>query len=131
MPPPPLHSSGPHCRFRPHSTAVHCLRRLRMIRLAPASVRPQTSLPAVQNLVAAPTVQQRSPEPPQAPASPTHAPAWQVPLLPGQTESAAMQVPLAPQQPPPVQELSAQQPLPAIPQGWQMRVGPPPSVPAL
>ena len=92
------------------------------IRGSPASGRAQTSLPAVQNLLPAPpppTVQQGSLDPPQEPASPTHAPAWQVPLLPGQTESAAMQVPLA-QQPVPVQELSGQQPLPAIPQVWQV-----------
>ena len=102
------------------------------IRLVPASVRVQTSLLAVQNLgpVVPPTLQQGSPEAPQEPASPTQAPAWQVPLPPGQSESAAMQVPLA-QQLVPVQELSGQQPLPAIPQVWQMYVAPPPSVPAI
>jgi hypothetical protein len=40
-----------------------------------------------------------------------------------------MQVPLA-QQPVPVQELSAQQLLPVIPQVWQMKVGPAASVAA-
>jgi hypothetical protein len=101
------------------------------IRASPASGRAQTSLPAVQNLLPAPapTVQQGSPEAPHEPASPTQAPAWQVPLLPGQTESTAMQVPLAQQ--PLAQELSEQQPLPTIPQVWQMNVVPPPSAPAL
>jgi hypothetical protein len=53
----------------------------------------QAWLSAVQKPLPVGRAQHGSPDPPQAPASPLQTPAWQMPLLLGQSVSSAMQVP--------------------------------------